>query len=1167
MLRMPNALLVYVFDGYAQKKMTPDARRFFDILDCWHKTEFFIPFALSSVTENLGTNQAAFYVSRNEPVAPTDLPVPENTVFSGGDLYLGAFDKDDVQKIVDRLGGETEFEALDRQEREDESWSETDNPVAANTCFARIKLGSAGELQLQSLEISTLPWAIGHALNGNLGNLTWKAFENGKLRLAEQLVNFEMRRRADCGVKNADEPVPLRQSDIEPLLNVFCEWANYWPSRELPLALVRVRFKDIKATEASSTDPAAPLADCTLGNDDFSFPGNENGQSPDDEADGDGLVPEIGILNSFYLTDLELVMKRAEEGEFPNTLREYLTPKAQEALVHVDTDRGKSQIIQMLQPDHVNMGRWPTDPSHSMSLMQQFSINAAFKQLENGGVFSVNGPPGTGKTTLLRDVIAENMVRRARLLAGFKRPEEAFVSRTQITIGDENYDVGNLHPDLTGYEMVVASSNNTAVENISKDLPKAESIFPSDGEPFRYLQPVAHKLAAEWTDKQGKTRFKALDAKDMPWGLIACALGKSKNRMIFRERVLGRDLSDDVRPTWSGKDRPRTLWQWRRLQEEDNARIEFGEAQAAFLTIEQQVLRRQQELQAFAQLHQDAMEGRLEVHIEEISRLALSAETDFHKQDRFISEVKASLSGKQNELSDLREVQAQIDRLRPSFLEALLRRGRKRDYDALTRENAAAQINLRHEITRLNQQLSADLEPERDEAQKNLKSLDAELASAKCDLEARDFRLIAFQQQYPDVIVLKEPADIDKPDIQRRGLWHDKTFNNLRSDLFKAAMKLHEAWLAAVSRSKRLRYHETMRAIAALLDGKQLEDASHYRTLWQNFFMIVPVVSTTFASFARQFRGLSEGSLGWVLIDEAGQAVPQAAVGAMFRAKRALVIGDPLQIEPVLTLAKPLIKGLCDLSEYTRDGFYSPASTSVQVLSDSANIFGELLGSDDKDIWIGSPLRVHRRCLDPIFSIANKIAYNGKMVHGLPNPHPGQEKAPILMPSCWVNIGGKVSGKQTVPEQVRFASAIVVDCYKQAGKLPDLYLISPFKEVKAALNRELTNLEIWERAGINRPANVSDLLKARVGTVHTFQGKEEDTVVMVLGTDADHVGAARWAASKPNILNVAITRSKRRFYIVGDKQLWGGLRYFKDAAAGLPTVSNSEFWNQGRGAR
>ncbi len=65
--------------------------------------------------------------------------------------------------------------------------------------------------------------------------------------------------------------------------------------------------------------------------------------------------------------------------------------------------------------------------------------------------------------------------------------------------------------------------------------------------------------------------------------------------------------------------------------------------------------------------------------------------------------------------------------------------------------------------------------------------------------------------------------------------------------------------------------------------------------------------------------------------------------------------------------------------------------------------------------------------------------------------------------------------------------------------------------------------------------------------------------MMVLGADAEHAGAARWAASRPNILNVATTRAKRRFYIIGDQKLWGELRHFKDAASQLPTVSAEGF--------
>ncbi|MEN5300122.1 AAA domain-containing protein [Brucella sp. TWI559] len=1139
--------------------MKPDDRRFLDILDCWHKTEFFIPFDLSSVAENLGDNQTAFYISRQNPIAPADAVRPENMTFAGGDLYLGTFDKDDVQKLVEQLGEETEFEAFDRQERKDDHWSLTTGPAAANTCFARIKLGASGELQLQSLEVSTLPWAIGNAIDGNLAHLTWQEFESDKLRLAEHLYNFEMRRRAQYGARNDDEVVPLIASDIEPLLNVFCEWANYWPAPELPLGLVRASFKEIKASanETLSTDG---LGDNVRADERVvGFCKSDDNASCEQETDEINLLPEIGILNSFYLTDLELAMKQAEAGNLSDTLRDYLTPQGEEDKVHVDTVAGKSQIIEMLQPNRVNLGRWPTDPSRSMSLMQQFSINAAFARLQQSGVFSVNGPPGTGKTTLLRDVIAENLVRRARVLAGFKSAEEAFVSRTKVSIGDENFDIGNLHPDLLGYEMVVASSNNTAVENISRDLPKAESIVLSEGERLRYLQPVAHKLAAEWVDKKGKTHFKSLDALCMPWGLIACTLGNSHNRKIFRERVLGKNLSDDVSPTWSGTERPRTLWQWRNLQDETEARKAFREAQTIFWAIEKQALHRQEELQAFATLYQDAIERRLEKCIVVLEGQVQSARGDLGCADKNVVEMEARLTGMEAELLDLKEVQSQIDRLRPSFLQALFRRSRKREYDQHSRENATVQISLRKEIARVRLQLSDDLNQKQKEAQTQCADFETALTAAKGDLHSRDTRLAEFTKAFPKACLLQTSVEIDRADVQRSGLWHDEVFNTLRSDLFKAAMRLHEAWLAAVMKPKSLKYYQTMRAVSALIGGKQPEDVSHHQALWQNFFMMVPVVSTTFASFSRQFRGLGAGALGWVLIDEAGQAVPQAAVGAMLRAKRALVIGDPLQIEPVLTLAQPLIKALCDLSDQTQDGFYSPGKTSVQALSDAANIYGEVLQTDNKDIWVGSPLRVHRRCLDPMFSIANNVAYNGKMVHALPKPHPGQERPPVTRPSCWINLSGKVSGKQTVAEQVQFAAHMVINCYKGDGRLPHLYLISPFKEIKSAIVRVLASAETWQRQHVGRPQGLQVWLKTHVGTVHTFQGKEEDTVVMVLGADFDHAGAARWAASKPNILNVAMTRAKRRFYMVGDKKLWGELRYFNEAARMLPTVSANEF--------
>jgi hypothetical protein len=90
---------------------------------------------------------------------------------------------------------------------------------------------------------------------------------------------------------------------------------------------------------------------------------------------------------------------------------------------------------------------------------------------------------------------------------------------------------------------------------------------------------------------------------------------------------------------------------------------------------------------------------------------------------------------------------------------------------------------------------------------------------------------------------------------------------------------------------------------------------------------------------------------------------------------------------------------------------------------------------------------------------------------------------------------------------------------------------------------------------ISGEAERKEWLSNSIGTVHTFQGKEAEAVILVLGADrhARHAGAARWwAASRPNLLNVAATRARKRLYLVGDVELWGNLPYFDVARALLP---------------
>ena len=76
--------------------------------------------------------------------------------------------------------------------------------------------------------------------------------------------------------------------------------------------------------------------------------------------------------------------------------------------------------------------------------------------------------------------------------------------------------------------------------------------------------------------------------------------------------------------------------------------------------------------------------------------------------------------------------------------------------------------------------------------------------------------------------------------------------------------------------------------------------------------------------------------------------------------------------------------------------------------------------------------------------------------------------------------------------------------------------------------------------------DIDGWLNENCGTIHTFQGKEANEVLLVLGCDAQRgKGAAQWVGQKPNIINVAVSRSKYRLGVIGDYDLWKNIPYVR----------------------
>jgi len=350
-------------------------------------------------------------------------------------------------------------------------------------------------------------------------------------------------------------------------------------------------------------------------------------------------------------------------------------------------------------------------------------------------------------------------------------------------------------------------------------------------------------------------------------------------------------------------------------------------------------------------------------------------------------------------------------------------------------------------------------------------------------------------------------------------------------------MALHRAFADAAA--KPLRHN--LAALMNVFTNQSLPSAEKQALLpdlWASLFLVVPLVSTTFASVNRMLGKLPPESLGWLLVDEAGQAVPQAAVGAIIRTKRAVIVGDPIQIEPIVMLPNTLTDAICRQFGVDPEQYSAP-HTSVQTIADAASAYTTEFSTRFGSRTVGVPLLVHRRCSEPMFSVSNKIAYSGLMVSAKVENR--SDIRGVLGPSRWIDVAGSGEDKwctQEGDEVVRMLRQLA-----QAGVASDLYVITPFVIVADRLRstiRETGVIQGWvddEWRWINE----------RVGTVHTAQGREAEAAIIVLGApNPSQTGARNWAGGRPNILNVAVTRAKEVVYVVGNRKLWSEAGVFGD---------------------
>lgn len=242
------------------------------------------------------------------------------------------------------------------------------------------------------------------------------------------------------------------------------------------------------------------------------------------------------------------------------------------------------------------------------------------------------------------------------------------------------------------------------------------------------------------------------------------------------------------------------------------------------------------------------------------------------------------------------------------------------------------------------------------------------------------------------------------------------------------------------------------------------------------------VLSTTFSART----SISGKIYDYIIMDEASQVSIETGALALSCAKNAVIVGDTMQLPNVVS-EEDRKKLNCIFNEFHMPpGFNSADYSFLQSVCAVIPDVEQTL------------LREHYRCHPTIINFCNQRFYSGNLLIMTEDHHEDDVMMAI----------------RTVPGRHEF------DHYNQ-------------REIDVVKNEILPQLQDLNDVGIIAPYNNQidqfnkQIHSVEAATIHKYQGREKDTIIMSV-TD-DRISDF---SDDSNLINVAISRAKKRFYLV-----------------------------------
>lgn len=282
---------------------------------------------------------------------------------------------------------------------------------------------------------------------------------------------------------------------------------------------------------------------------------------------------------------------------------------------------------------------------------------------------------------------------------------------------------------------------------------------------------------------------------------------------------------------------------------------------------------------------------------------------------------------------------------------------------------------------------------------------------------------------------------------------------------------------------------------------------------------------------------LKPGMFDVAIIDEASQCDIASCFPILYRAKKAVIVGDDKQLPHLSFLEKA--KEQSFLSQYGIPDKYQLMwrfrTNSMFDLADYYSMNSVMLDE-------------HFRSLPPVIDFSNREFYGGRI--RIMKKDVGDEKVleTVVVPDGKVDTDATRNLPEIEALVKRLYDIVVEDERQNPDKPVSIGIISPFRaqveQLKISVAKVLSDHMMRKH-------------QIEIGTAHTFQGDERDIILMSWAFAPNSFPQSLTFLQKPNLFNVAITRARSKvinFVSRDPKDIQDGL--FRDYMSYIEEYNN-----------